>query len=222
MISRESCASFPCHAGRDRRLRRRRSMRPMPRPAMPSSTATAYAPAADRPPRACLPTKPFQLTPSATRRICLSAPSMTSADSTPGPERAGVDIDAVGQNFGLARRRMPVHDHLRMQPLASRGTPRGSRSRSSGACSSSGTPGRMPAWQKKKSPNATENSSPRRKSRCASGTALPADGLGLRSKPPRVREIELDAIGTRGLAAAIVGEQPSGSGAARKSRKPTS
>ena len=49
-------------------------------------------------------------TSAATCMICLSAPSMTSADSTPGPERAGVDIDAVGADLGLRRRRMPVHD----------------------------------------------------------------------------------------------------------------
>ena len=63
----------------------------------------------------------------------------------------------------------------------------------------------MPAWQKKKSPNAQENRRPLRNARCAAGTAC-CQGLGLGAKGA-VREVDVHAIGKRRLAAAIVGEQ---------------
>ncbi len=109
---------------------------------------------------ACRP-KPYPSPPQPlTRRICLSSPSTTSADSTPGPERARVDIDAVGADLGFAA---TAYAHARSPSDAgpgNRGTPRGSRSGRRDPGCRAATPGRMPAWQKKKSPNAQENFSP--------------------------------------------------------------
>ena len=63
----------------------------------------------------------------------------------------------------------------------------------------------MPAWQKKKSPNAQENCRPLRNARCASGTACRRASAWVRKAP--VREVDVHAIGKRRLAAAIVREQ---------------